>query len=42
MFGRIAVHTFCARGRRLVGAQPYEKLRDLVTGRFSDPGGISA
>jgi predicted DsbA family dithiol-disulfide isomerase len=30
--GITAVPTFLAGGRRLVGAQPYEKLRSLVTG----------
>jgi predicted DsbA family dithiol-disulfide isomerase len=31
--GVTAVPTFVASGRRLVGAQPYPKLLDLVTGR---------
>ncbi|MBW1648428.1 MAG: DsbA family protein [Deltaproteobacteria bacterium] len=34
-----AVPTFLANGRRLVGAQPYHKLRDLVTGEASNSGG---
>ena len=38
--GISAVPTFCVDGRRLVGAQPYEKLKDLVTGRFPDRGGV--
>ena len=35
-----AVPTFCVNGRRLVGAQPYEKLKDLVTGRVPGLGGL--
>lgn len=35
-----AVPTFLANGRRLVGAHPYPKLRDLVTGEAAGSGGM--
>ena len=37
--GITAVPTFLARGRRLVGAQPYQKLRALAVGQGSNAGG---
>ena len=35
-----AVPTFCVGNRRLVGAQSFEKLRDLTLGQITAPGGL--